>query len=48
VFIVALPITAALVGVVLLGEQFTLLHAASLLLAAAGVVLIATAPTSSR
>jgi PAT family beta-lactamase induction signal transducer AmpG len=31
----------ALVGVVLLGEQFTLLHAASLLLAAAGVVLIA-------
>jgi drug/metabolite transporter (DMT)-like permease len=48
VFTVALPITAALVGVVLLGEQFTLLHAASLLLAAAGVVLIATAPGSSR
>jgi len=43
VFTVALPIAAALVGVVALGESFTPLHAAALLLAAGGVVLIATA-----
>jgi drug/metabolite transporter (DMT)-like permease len=43
VFTVALPISATLVGVLLLGEHFTLLHAAALLLASAGVVLIATA-----
>ena len=43
VFTVALPITAALVGVVAFGENFTGLHAAALLLAAGGVVLIATA-----
>ena len=43
VFTVALPIAAALVGVVALGESFTPLHAAALLLAASGVVLIATA-----
>ncbi len=43
VFTVALPITATMVGVLLLGEHFTLLHAAALLLASAGVVLIATA-----
>ncbi|HTT11653.1 MAG TPA: DMT family transporter [Burkholderiaceae bacterium] len=42
VFTVALPIAAALVGVTLLGETFTPLHAAALLLAASGVVLIAT------
>ncbi|MFN7571516.1 MAG: DMT family transporter [Betaproteobacteria bacterium] len=44
VFTVALPIAATLVGVGLLGEQFTWLHAAALAAAAAGVVLIATAP----
>ncbi|MCU0950769.1 MAG: DMT family transporter [Burkholderiaceae bacterium] len=44
VFTVALPITATLVGVLLLGEHFSLLHALALLLASAGAVLIATAP----
>lgn len=48
VFTVALPISATLVGVGLLGESFSLLHAVALLLAAAGVVLIATAPSGSR
>jgi drug/metabolite transporter (DMT)-like permease len=43
VFTVALPITAALVGVLAFGESFTALHATALLLAASGVVLIATA-----
>ncbi len=43
VFTVALPIAATTVGVVFLGEQFTPLHAGALLLASAGVVLIATA-----
>src|SRR5262245_36973052 len=43
VFTVALPIAAAIVGVVALGETFTPLHAAALLLAASGVVLIASA-----
>lgn len=47
VFTVALPVTATLVGVLLLGEHFSLLHGAALLLAAAGVVLIAAAPTSA-
>lgn len=42
VFTVALPITAAVVGVVGLGEAFTPLHAAALVLAGSGVVLIAT------
>ena len=41
VFTVALPITATLIGVLALGEAFTPLHAVALLLAAAGVVLIA-------
>jgi drug/metabolite transporter (DMT)-like permease len=41
VFTVALPVTATLIGVLLLGESFTALHAAALLLASAGVVLIA-------
>lgn len=44
VFTVALPISATLVGVAALGEPFTALHAVALLLAAAGVVLIATQP----
>ncbi len=44
VFTVALPVAATIVGVVFLGEQFTPLHAGALLLAAGGVVLIATAP----
>jgi len=43
VFTIALPIAATAVGVVILGEQFTLLHAGALALAATGVVLIATA-----
>jgi drug/metabolite transporter (DMT)-like permease len=43
VFTVALPIAAALVGVVALGETFTALHAVALLLAASGVMLLATA-----
>lgn len=50
VFTVALPITAAIVGVLGFGESFTALHAAALLLAATGVVLIATsrdAPAST-
>lgn len=43
VFTVALPIAAALVGVLAFGERFTPLHAAALLFAASGVVMIATA-----
>ncbi len=43
VFTVALPITASLIGVVFLGEAFTPLHAAALLLAIGGVLLSATA-----
>jgi drug/metabolite transporter (DMT)-like permease len=43
VFTVALPISATLIGVGLLGEPFTVLHAGALLLAAAGVLLIASA-----
>lgn len=46
VFTVALPIAAMLVGVALLGESFTVVHALALALAAAGVVLIATAPAA--
>lgn len=46
VFTVALPIAATAVGVLFLGEQFTLLHAGALLLATAGVFLIATAMPS--
>ena len=41
VFTVALPVSATLIGVLVLGESFTPLHAAALLLASAGVVLIA-------
>jgi drug/metabolite transporter (DMT)-like permease len=41
VFTVALPIAATLIGVLALGEAFTWLHAVALLLASAGVVLIA-------
>jgi len=49
VFTVALPVTATLIGVLLLGESFTALHAAALLLASAGVVLIASGrPLESR
>ncbi len=47
VFTVALPIAATTVGVALLGEQFTALHAAALLLAAGGAVLITTAPRAT-
>lgn len=42
VFTVALPIAATAVGTLLLGESFTAIHAAALLLASAGVLLIAT------
>jgi drug/metabolite transporter (DMT)-like permease len=45
VFTVALPIAATAVGVLLLGERFTAVHAAALALATTGVLLIA---TSSR
>jgi len=45
-FTVFLPITAALVGVVFLGEAFTLAHAAAFACAMAGVVL-ATWPTTT-
>ncbi len=41
VFTVALPISATLIGVGLLGEPFTALHATALLLATTGVLLIA-------
>jgi drug/metabolite transporter (DMT)-like permease len=44
VFTVALPIAATAVGVLWLGETFTAVHGAALALAAAGVLLIATAP----
>ncbi|MGH6624898.1 MAG: EamA family transporter, partial [Burkholderiaceae bacterium] len=48
VFTVALPIAAMLVGVLLLGETFTVVHALALTLAASGVVLIATAPATGE
>ena len=48
VFTVALPIAATAVGVLLLGERFTALHAAALALASAGVLLIATSPRGAR
>jgi len=41
VFTVALPISATLIGVLVLGESFTALHGVALLLASAGVLLIA-------
>jgi drug/metabolite transporter (DMT)-like permease len=41
VFTVALPVSATLIGVLALGEPFTALHAAALLLASFGVLLIA-------
>jgi drug/metabolite transporter (DMT)-like permease len=47
VFTVALPISATLVGVGLLNETFTALHAVALLLAASGVVLITRAGAPS-
>jgi len=47
VFTVALPISATLVGALVLGEPFSLLHLAALLLAAAGVLVIATAPAAA-
>jgi drug/metabolite transporter (DMT)-like permease len=47
VFTVALPIAATAVGVLLLGETFTALHAVALGCAAAGAVLIATSPRAS-
>ena len=43
VFTVALPIAASAIGVAVLGESFTLVHAAALGCAAAGIVLIASA-----
>jgi drug/metabolite transporter (DMT)-like permease len=42
VFTVALPVAATAVGVLVLGESFTTIHAVALTLASAGVVLIAT------
>ena len=46
IFTVFLPITSALVGVIFLGENFTLMHAVAFAFALAGVVL-ATWPTSN-
>jgi drug/metabolite transporter (DMT)-like permease len=50
VFTVALPVSATLIGVLALGEAFTLMHAVALLLASAGVLLIASGrpPTPVR
>lgn len=49
VFTVALPIAATAVGVLLLGERFTVLHAAALACASVGVLLIGTArPQTER
>jgi drug/metabolite transporter (DMT)-like permease len=48
VFTVALPLAATAVGTLLLGESFTALHALALLLASAGVVLIATDRAGQR
>ncbi len=48
VFTVALPIAATLVGVGLLGETFTAVHAVALAAAASGVLLIALAPAGRR
>jgi drug/metabolite transporter (DMT)-like permease len=48
VFTVALPVAATWMGVVFLGERLSALHAAALLLAIAGVVLIATARSPGR
>ena len=42
VFTVALPLAATAIGVFVLGESFTLIHAMALTLATAGVLLIAT------
>jgi drug/metabolite transporter (DMT)-like permease len=47
VFTVALPIAATAVGVFILGEPFTVIHAIALVMAAAGVVLITAAPQPS-
>jgi drug/metabolite transporter (DMT)-like permease len=47
VFTIALPIAATAVGVLLLGETFTALHAVALGCAAAGAVLIATSPRTT-
>ena len=47
VFTVALPIAATAVGVLLLGEAFTAVHAVALGCAAAGAVLIATSPRAA-
>ena len=48
VFTVALPIAATAVGVLLLGERFTALHAAALALASTGVLLIATSKRGAQ
>ena len=46
VFTVALPVAATVVGSLVLGESFTVIHALALALASAGVVLIATDPAA--
>jgi drug/metabolite transporter (DMT)-like permease len=48
VFTVALPLAATVVGTLVLGESFTLIHAMALALASAGVVLIATDRSSAE
>jgi drug/metabolite transporter (DMT)-like permease len=47
VFTVALPIAATLIGVLFLGEQFTVAHAVAFACAVAGVLLIALAPAQA-
>jgi drug/metabolite transporter (DMT)-like permease len=47
VFTVALPIAATAVGVFILGEPFTAIHALAMAMAATGVVLITSAPQPS-
>ena len=46
VFTVALPVAATAVGVALLGESFTIVHALALALAISGVLVITSGPTA--
>jgi drug/metabolite transporter (DMT)-like permease len=48
VFTVALPIAATLIGIVLLGERFTVAHGVAFACAVTGVLLIAAAPAPEK
>jgi drug/metabolite transporter (DMT)-like permease len=48
VFTVALPIAATLIGIVLLGERFTVAHGVAFACAVTGVLLIAAAPAPDK